>query len=424
MSDQFAVGVDATPPSDDRWLNRNVLGIGLTSLLADVSHEMATAILPGFLTVLGVSPAILGAIEGIADSVASFVKLAAGWFSDRVGRRKPLATAAYFLTGLSTGLFALAQHWPLVLAARTAGWLGRGVRSPLKNAILADSITPNTRGRAFGFERAGDTIGAVIGPLIAVGLLACLHPRLSGSPAPFRVIFLLALVPGLGAGGAFGVLVHERRRPPLPTRLWASIWNLPADFRRLLFAATIFGMGDFARTLMILAATQLLAPSHGLSEAAETGAVLYVVHNVVYAAASYPIGALSDRLGRRGLLVLGYLAGALSALALGAAFHWKVNTGGQLLPAFVMAGVSIAMVDALEGAMTADLVAPRLRGTAYGVLGTANGVGDLVASVVVGGLWTAASPIWAFAFAAVMMALGSLVLFRLRWRPGSDTESG
>lgn len=388
--------------------------MGFTSLLSDVSHEMATAVLPGFLAVLGVSPAALGAIEGVADAVSSFVKLAAGWISDRLGHRKPIATAAYFLTGASTSLFALAQGWPLVLVGRTAGWFGRGVRSPLKNAILADSIPPATRGRAFGFERAGDTIGAVIGPLIAVGLLAWLHPRSSSLASPFRIVFLLTLIPGIGAGISFGTLIGEKRRAPSSAKLWASVRKLPRAFRRYLVGLGIFGMGDFARTLMILAATELLTPSRGVAHASEIAGLLYVAHNVVYAAASYPVGALSDRLGRRGILALGYLVSAFSALVLAAAFWRRLGSIPWLLLAFLLAGISIAVVDALEGASTADLVASELRGTGYGVLGTVNGIGDLVASVVVGGLWTAASPAAAFIYAAILMALGSLVIYRVR----------
>src|SRR5574340_693001 len=168
------------------WLNRNVVGMGLTSLLSDVSHEMATAVLPGFLTALGVSAAALGLIEGVADGLASFVKLASGWLSDRAGRRKPIAVAGYVVTGSSTAIFALAAGWPLVLFGRALGWFGRGIRSPARNAILASSVPAESRGKAFGFERAGDTIGAILGPLIAVALLARLQERGAGQACPFR----------------------------------------------------------------------------------------------------------------------------------------------------------------------------------------------------------------------------------------------
>jgi MFS family permease len=408
----------AEPPPARRvslWLNRNVVAMGFTSLLSDASHEMATTILPGFLAVLGVSPAALGAIEGIADSTSSFTKLLSGWFSDRLGHRKSLAVGGYFLTGASKALFALAYGWPLVLVGRTLGWFGRGIRGPLRDAMLANSVPAEARGKAFGFHRAGDTIGAILGPLLGVWLLAYLHPRMTDPSEPFRIIFLLTLIPGLGSGVAFATLVHEKRGAPSRKKLWATITDLPHSFRRFLFGVGIFGMGDFARTLMILAATQLLAPKYGLQHATEIAGLLYVGHNVVYAAYSYPVGALSDRLGRRGLLSLGYFAGALAAAGFLAAFLWKLDVIIYLLSLFGLSGFSIAIVDALEGALTADLIAEdTTRGTAYGVLGTVNGVGDLVASVLVGTLWTMVSPVSAFAYAAILMGLGGIIIYRVR----------
>jgi MFS family permease len=400
---------------EDAWLNHNVVGMGLTSLLSDVGHEMITTLLPGFLAVLGVSAAALGTIEGVADSVSSFVKLGSGWVSDRFGHRKPMAVVGYLLTGFSNGLFALAHGASLVLAARTLGWLGRGFRTPLRNAILAGSVPAAARGKAFGFERAGDTVGAIVGPLLAVGLLAYLHPRALEASAPFRTVFWISLLPGLGAALAFATLVKEKgQENASPMSFWSTVRVLPHPFRRFLWGAGIFGIGDFARTLMILAATQLLTSARGVEHAAQIAGLLYVGHNVSYAASSYPVGALSDRLGRRGLLALGYLAGALAALGFLAAFLWRLDVVIYLLALFTLAGLSIAVVDALEGAFTADLVSEPLRGTAYGVLGTVNGVGDLVASVAVGLLWSAGSPVLAFAYGALLMGLGAWVLYRMR----------
>jgi MFS family permease len=388
--------------------------MGLTSVLSDVGHEMITTLLPGFLAVLGVSAAVLGTVEGVADSVSSFVKLGSGWLSDRFGHRKPMAVGGYLLTGVSNGLFALAHGWPLVLAGRTLGWFGRGFRTPLRNAILAGSVPEEARGRAFGFERAGDTLGAIVGPLLAVGLLAFIHPRTTDPSSPFRFVFLLSLVPGLGAALAFAICVREKKTAPSQMKFWATLKAMPRPFRRFLVGVGIFGMADYARTLLILAATQLLTPGHGVEHPAQIAGLLYVGHNVFYAGYSYPIGALSDRVGRRGLLAIGYLGGALSSLGFVGAFMWKLDVVIFLLAMFGLAGFSIAAEDALEGAMTADLVSDPLHGTAYGVLGTVNGVGDLVASVVVGLLWTAFSPVVAFSYAAVVMGLGAVVLYRLR----------
>jgi len=400
--------------SGKAWLNRNVVGMGITSLLSDVGHEMATTVLPGFLAVLGVSPAALGAIEGIADSTSSFTKLASGWLSDRLGHRKPITVGGYFLTGASKALFALAYGWPLVLVGRTLAWFGRGMRGPLRDAMLANSVSAEDRGKAFGFHRAGDTLGAIIGPLLGVWLLAYLHPRISDAATPFRIIFLLTLIPGLGSGIAFAVLVREKRGIPSEIRFWTTIRALPHSFRRFLYGVGIFGIGDFARTLMILAATQLLKPRYGLEHATEIAGLLYVVHNVVYAAYSYPVGALSDRIGRQGLLAFGYFAGALASLGFLVAFLWKLDFIMYLLLVFGLSGFSMAVEDALEGARTADFISNEVRGTAYGVLGAVNGVGDLVASAIVGTLWTAVSPIAAFGYAAVLMGLGAIVVYRMR----------
>ncbi len=399
---------------DARWLSRAVFGMGLTSLLGDAGYEMATAALPGFLAVLGITPAALGAIEGVADSLSSFAKLATGWFSDRIGRRKPLVVGGYLLTGVTTGLFALAQGWGLVLAARAAGWVGRGVRGPLRDAMLASAVPAQARGKAFGFHRAGDTIGAVLGPLFAAGFLAYFPPHLSNPARPFRIVFLLTLVPGVGSAIAFAALVAEGSAAAKRAEFWATLKNLPRGFRRFLWGAGLFGLGDFAHTLMILAATQLLAPRYGLARAAGLAALLYVVHNVFYAGSAYPVGALSDRWGRRGLLAAGYGVGALTALGFALAFVRKAPGLPLLCVLFVLAGVSIAFVDALEGAMTADFVEDARRGTAYGLLGTVNGVGDLVASVMVGSLWAAASPGLAFSTAAGLMTLGAVVLASAR----------
>ena len=396
------------------WLNRNGLGMGLTSLLSDAGHEMATAALPSFFAVLGISAAALGAIEGVADATSSFVKLWAGWLSDRFGHHKPIAVGGYVLTGISKALFALAYGWPLILVGRVVAWFGRGIRGPVRDAMLADSVPQEARGRAFGFHRAGDTLGAIIGPLLAVGLLAYLEPRSADLARPFRIVFLVTLIPGLGSAICFAALVRETHRPRTEHKFWAAIGDLPAPFRRFLWGVGVFGMGDYAHTLLILAATQLLTPAYGFTRAAQVAALLYVARNVLYAAASYPVGALSDRWGRRGLLALGYLVGALTAIGFAVAFLWEVSALSYLFLLFALGGVYIAIEDALEGVLTADLVRPEIRGTAYGVMGTVNGVGDLVASVMVGTLWTAISPVVAFACAAGLMLLGGAVVYRFR----------
>ena len=385
--------------------------MGLTSFLGDAGYEMATVLLPGFFAVLGLPAAALGTIEGVADATSSFVKLGAGWLSDRLGHRKTIAVAGYFLSGTSKALFAFAYNWPLILAGRVIAWFGRGIRGPLRDAMLAESVPAQTRGKAFGFHRAGDTAGAIIGPLIGVALLSYLGPHSVDPSRPFRIAFLLTLIPGLASVVTFAALVHETRKPGSRTSLWASVGTLPRPFGRFLLGVGIFGAGDYSHTLMILAATQLLAPQRGVTRAAAIAGLLYVLHNVLYALTAYPIGALSDKRGRRGLLSVGYALGAIVALGFAAAF-WSRRADILFIAfLFMLAGAFVAIQDALEGAMTADLV-PEIskRGVAYGVTGSVNGVGDLISSAIVGIVWSIYSPILAFAYAAVMMASGAIAI--------------
>src|SRR5690349_24581764 len=185
------------------WLNRTVLGVGLTSLFSDWSHETATAVLPAFLATIGAGPAWLGAIEGIADGLSSFAKLAAGYYTDQLKRRKPLAVFGYAFTALCTASFGLATHAYHVLLGRAGAWLGRGVRSPAKKALLAADVPPNAYGRAFGLERLMDTLGAIVGPLTALWLLEVTNHS-------YHKVFFWTLLPGLIAVGCFWLLVRER----------------------------------------------------------------------------------------------------------------------------------------------------------------------------------------------------------------------
>ena len=391
------------------WLNRNVIGMAVTSFLCDAGHEMVTAVLPGFLSTLGIAAGALGWIEGVSDASSSFVKLGAGWYSDRVGHRKAIVSLGYFLTGTALAIFAAAISWPLILLGRVISWLGRGFRSPLRDAMLAESVAPDVRGKAFGLHRAGDTLGAILGPLLGVWLLSILPHRNPSSP--FRTIFLLSLVPGLASVLAFVLLVREKKRPVNRSlRLWGAVRKLPKPYMRFLQGVGVFGLGDFSHTLLILAATQLLTPVHGAVRAAQIAALLYVLRNAVYAAASYPVGVLADAMDKTKLLAIGYLLGVLTAAMAAGSLALNHPSLLRLAAVFSCAGIYIAIQDALEGAIPADLVPAESRGTAYGLMGTVNGAGDLTASVLVGTLWTAASPAIAFNCAAVIMFAGALLL--------------
>jgi MFS family permease len=398
------------PPTG--WLNRTVVGAGLTSLLADVAYEMATAVMPGFFAVLNIPAVFLGLTDGTGDALSNFTKLGVGYYSDRIGKRKALVVAGYGLTGVSLSLFAFAVGWPLILLGKSLAWIGKGLRGPLRDAILADSVAPSMVGRAFGFHRAGDTIGAIIGPLLGALLVATLPADLWNIPeAPHRIAFLVTLIPGVGSALAFWLLVREQRFTPKPgLRFRESLAELPAGFRRYLVAVGLFGLGDFSATLLIFASIVLLTPEYGAATAIAIGPILYAVRNAVEAVIAFPVGALSDRVGRRGLLVAGYLVGVLTMLGFLAAFAWGFHSLAFVVGLFVLAGVCLAFQEALEGATTADLIPDRgRRGTAYGVLGCVNGVGDFASSLVVG-LLIAARPELAFGYAAFWMLLGAAAM--------------
>ena len=387
------------------WLNRTVLGVGLTSLFSDWSHEIATAVLPAFLATIGAGPAWLGAIEGIADGLSSFTKLGAGYYTDRLKHRKPLAVFGYAFTALSTASFAFATHAYHVLFGRAAAWLGRGVRSPAKKALLAADVSPSAYGRAFGLERLMDTIGAIVGPLTALWLL-------EASKHNYRTVFLWTILPGMIAVLSFWLLVRER---PIEGRKQQSFFTglraLPGTFRRFLLGVGIFGAGDFSHTLLILYASRMLAPAHGVAHAASLAVGLYTLHNVFYAASAYISGWISDHVPhRKVILAAGYALAGVTAILLTTAPHnlWL------LAVIFILAGLYVGTEEALEDSLAAELIPKEQHGMAFGTLAAVNAVGDFLSSLVVGFLWSAVSVRAAFSFSAALFFLGALVVLRLR----------
>jgi MFS family permease len=400
------------PPGESGppWLNRTVWGMAGTSFLSDLGHEAQSTILPTFMGALGLPPAALGAVEGIADAASSFVKLGAGWLSDRVGRRKPFVVLGYLATGLASGIIALATGFPLIVAGKLFGWLGRGIRGPLRDAMLTDAIPERARGRAFGFHRFGDTLGAILGPALAVALLYASDGVLETA----RRALWWSLVPGVLSALVFALFVGERSRAQPTTHSFRlALQKMPIRFRRYLLGVGIFGAGDFAHSMLILAATQLLTPTWGPLKAAGIGGSLYVLHNIVYAAAAYPAGALADRYGHQRVLAWGYSISALVPLSLLSYFSWSIGSVASLAASFAVAGLVNGVQDTLEGAATGSLAPTDQRGLAFGLLGATNGVGDLLSSVVVGALWTA-HPALGFGYAALLMAVGAFVTHRTR----------
>jgi MFS family permease len=391
--------------SSSGWLNRTVLGVGVTSLFSDWSHEIATAILPAFLATIGAGPAWLGAIEGIADGLSSFAKLSSGHYTDRLKKRKPLAVFGYAFTALATASFAFATHAYHVLLGRTAAWLGRGVRSPVKKALLAADVAPGAYGRAFGLERLMDTVGAIAGPLTALWLLKVTNHN-------YRAVFLWTLLPGMIAVLSFWLLVRER---PFEARkkvtFLTGLRNLPRNFREFLLGVGVFGSGDFSHTLLILYASRMLAPAHGVARAASLAVGLYTLHNVFYAGSAYVSGWISDHVPhRKAILAGGYGLAGVTAIFLTTtpASLWLL--GGL----FVLAGIYVGTEEALEDSLAAELIPKEQHGMAFGTLAAVNALGDFLSSLVVGFLWSAVSAKAAFSFSAVLFFLGAILILRLR----------
>ncbi len=387
------------PPTRARtgWLNRTVLAIGLASLLSDVGHEMATTVMPALLAGFGAGAGALGLIEGLADGLSSFAKLASGVTSDRLKHRKPLAVVGYFMTASGMASFAFATSTWHVLVGRVFGWLGRGMRTPVRNVLLTEATTNETRGRAFGLERSMDSAGAVVGPLLALGVSTALGTRMT---------FALTLVPGLLAAFLITFAVQEKPHAPAPSARRLGDWQeLPPVFRRFLLGVGIAGLGDFSKTLLILFATQAWAPRLGHGHAATLAMAYYVGYNVVYTAACSVAGALADRFPPRRVLAAGYLIAAVPALALLA----PGDSFSKFGVVFGVSGLYMGFWETVESTTAAGLVPEPIRGTGFGLLATVNGIGDLVSSVLVGALW-AIQPVAAMSLVLATSLLGAVVI--------------
>jgi MFS family permease len=386
------------------WRNRNILAMGFTSLFADLSYEMGNAVLPSLLVVtLGGSPLTLGLVEGISDGASSISKSFSGYVSDRLGRRKPLINIGYLMTGILIPVIGIAGSAVQVLVLKTLAWFGRGLRGPPRDALIAESVDSGEVGRAFGLQRAMDQVGAVLGPLLALVL---------GAYLSYSQIFIVGLVPGIVAfmivllvvrEASAGYKIDQGTRNP---GFGESIGMLPRRFKMFVTGAGIFGIANFANTLFVLRARDILMPQLGSAQASLASFGLYGLLNAVYSVASYPVGQLGDRWSKRNLLVAGYVL--FSASAIGIIFVGASLAGLALV--FALAGLHVAFVDTSEAGFAADLLPEQLRGTGYGLLHTVNGIGDLVSSVTVGWVWILFSPFAAFGYAASLSLASALLM--------------
>lgn len=386
--------MDITTERKRGRLAGNIVLLGFVSFFADISSEMVYPIVPLFLSgTLGAPMIAVGVIEGIAESTASVLKLYSGWWSDRVRRRVPLIFAGYALAAVAKPAIAAAVAWPMVLGARFIDRAGKGIRTAPRDALIAASAEPSAHGRAFGLHRAMDSAGAVIGPLLAIGLLAVF------GDGNYRPIFLLAFVPGV-AGAALVLLAREATTPAPEQRgeLLLSLAGYDRRFLVFLGITMLFALGNSSDAFLILRARDL-----GLGALAAV--LAYVVYNVVYAALSLPAGIRSDRIGRRRVLVGGFAV--FAAVYAGFAL---ARDAWMIWPLFAVYGAYIAMTDGVARAYIADLVEPGRRGAALGLYNALLGVMVLLASVLGGALWDLVGPGATFALGASTAAAAALAL--------------
>jgi MFS family permease len=380
-----------------------VWGIGLASFLADVGHEVPTALFASLVTItLGAPAAALGLIEGLADGLAGLARFAGGALADDPHRRRNIALGGYSLTALLAALIGVASASWQVALLRMAAWTARGLRVPARNALLADMVPPEVYGRAYGFERMMDNLGAVGGPLLALGLVALVG---------IRWAIGLSVIPGLLA--ALSILYAIRHIPRTTTRERVPLKITVRPLLRGRLGQVLVGVGLFetanvATTLLILRATQLLVPSLGVTTATEVAIGLYVGYNVAATVASLPAGRMSDRWGPINVLVGGVFFFLVAYLG----FAVSAPSIALLAASFVVAGLAIGCIETSEHAAVAALAPADLRGSAFGLLATVQSFGNFIASGIAGLLWTLVSPTVAFVYLAIWAAASVLVLLR------------
>lgn len=387
-------------------LSRNVLALGLVSLFTDVSSEMIYPLLPLFLTsVLGAGQTFVGLVEGVAESAASLTKLGSGWLSDRLGQRKGLVVAGYTLSSLTRPLVAFALAPWHVLAVRFADRLGKGLRTSPRDALIAASTDVAIRGRAYGFHRSMDHLGAVAGPALAFGLLAMLGERL-------RTIFLLAAIPGFLSVLIVVLWVSEVQVERAASREPRRVARLDGQLIRFLLVVTLFTLGNSSDAFLLLRARDVgIAVAHL--------PLLWMFFHVVKAATGMPGGILSDLRGRRGAIIAGWLIYALAYLGFGAASHpW------QIWVLFTFYGLYFGLTEGVERALIADLVPAERQASAFGVYHFCIGIAALPSSLLMGYLYQRFEAGPAFTVGASLAALSALLLLILLRPSSSDAPTG
>jgi MFS family permease len=398
-------------------ITRNVIALGLVSFFTDISSELLVYLIPLYLAnVLAATPTIIGVVEGVTESASAFLKLGSGWLSDRLGRRKTLVLAGYSTSVAAKALYLLATAWPVVLAARLGDRIGKGIRTAPRDALIADSTPPESRGRAFGLHRALDTAGALVGvsgAAIVVTLLQGDAPTLGGDT--FRALVIVALVPGVIALVVLGLAVRDVTAPPKPAlaaapaepraisdphaglgavpaerpterpTLRRRLGAFPSAFWLFVGASALFTLGNSSDAFISLR-------SQTLGVAVRDILLMVIVFNFTNVVVAWPVGALSDRVGRRGLIAVAWSIYAATYLGLALA-----APGFPVVVLWGIYGVYYGVSDAVGKALVADLVPPAQRATGYGILNMVIGLVLLPASVVAGLLWDGVgqqAPFW------------------------------
>jgi MFS family permease len=354
---------------------------------------MVFPLIPLYLVTIGASAWIVGLVEGAAETTSSFLKVLSGYWSDRIQKRKPFVLAGYGLSTLTKPLFAFATTWPFVLFVRIIERVGKGIRTAPRDAIIAESIDPSIRGRAYGFHRTMDGIGSVLGAVIAFIFLPLLG---------YRQIFLVAVIPGIIAVACILFLkekntINEKKTSNKPS-FKVSLKALPFNLKLFILVSTIFAFGQFGYAFLLLRAKGL-----GLTD--QTALLLYVLFYAIYTLCAIPSGILSDKIGRRPVLITGYLVFAVTSIGL----IFTSNMYSILL-LFVVYGVFYAMIDGVQRAFVVDLSPKDLKATALGAFHSAIGLVALPGGLIVGLIWDTISPEAMFMFSLVL-TICSLLLF-------------
>ena len=375
--------------------------LGFVSLLMDISSEMIHALLPLFMVgTLGMSVALVGLLEGLTEATALILKVFSGVISDWFGKRKPLAVLGYGLGAATKPLFALATGPGMIFTARLLDRVGKGIRGAPRDALVADIAPPEQRGAAFGLRQSLDTVGAFLGPLLAVGLMLLWAND-------FRAVFAVAIIPAALCVALLVLGVQEPERPAGAPRVnpisQASLQRLPRAYWWVVGVGAVFTLARFSEAFLVLRAEQV-----GIALALVP--LVMVAMNAVFSVTAYPFGKLSDRVSHRRLLLAGLAVLVLADVVLAASTHW---TG--LLLGVALWGVHMGMTQGLLAAMVADTAPADLRGTAYGFFNLMSGLAMLAASVVAGLLWQYWGPAWTFGAGAMFSAVAMAALL---WRRG------